>query len=60
MYNKIGYSVNMNLLLKIKYGKRVYSRKLLDQARDAIREKHYLIRTEQAYFEGTLSFKPVR
>ena len=50
----------MNLLLKIKYGKRVYSRKLLDQARDAIREKHYLIRTEQAYFEGTLSFKPVR
>ena len=33
--------------------------KLLDQVRDEIREKHYSIRTEQAYFEGTLSFKPV-
>ena len=34
--------------------------KLLDQVHDAILEKHYLIRTEQAYFEGTLSFNPVR
>ena len=33
--------------------------KLLDQVRDAIREKHYSIRTEQAYFEGTPGFKPV-
>ena len=33
--------------------------KLLDQVRDAIRKKHYLIRTEQAYFESTLNFKPV-
>jgi len=33
--------------------------KLLDQVRDAIRKKHYLIRAEQAYFEGTLNFKPV-
>ena len=33
--------------------------KLLDQVRDEIREKHYSIRTEQAYFEGPLGFKPV-
>ena len=33
--------------------------KLLDQVRDEIREKHYSIRTEQAYFEGTPGFKPV-
>jgi len=33
--------------------------KLPDQVRDAILEKHYLIRAEQAYFEGTPGFKPV-
>jgi hypothetical protein len=33
--------------------------KLLDQVRDEILEKHYLIRTEQAYIEGTPDFKPV-
>ena len=33
--------------------------KLFDQVRDEIRKKNYSIRTEQAYFEGTLNFKPV-